>query len=153
MAAHVAVVLLDGERGARGDAVMDWHPGCVVVLVSSEWWSKRTGPSGSGPAIRKTALEHYVGVDVLLELSSLWVLDVTGKVIRKAKVASEPEALVAFLRGLDLVIGCVGLKVGPLSQWLYDGLHEAGLGPVLLETRHVKAALSAMAVKTDRRDA
>ncbi len=98
-------------------------------------------------------MEHYVGVDVSLELSSLCVLDVAGKVIREAKVASEPEALVAFLRGLDLTIARVGLEAGPLSQWLYDGLHEAGLAPVLLETRHVKAALSAMAVKTDRRDA
>ena len=98
-------------------------------------------------------MEHYVGIDVSLELSSLCVLDVTGKVIREAKVASEPEALVAFLRGLDVVIGRVGLEAGPLYQWLYDGLHAAGLGPVLLETRHVKAALSAMAVKTDRRDA
>ena len=98
-------------------------------------------------------MEHHVGIDVSLELSSLCVLDATGKVIREAKVASEPEALVAFLRGLDLQIARVGLEAGPLSQWLHDGLREAGLEPVLLETRHVKAALSAMAVKTDRRDA
>lgn len=97
-------------------------------------------------------MEHHVGIDVSLELSSLCVLDATGKVIREAKVASEPEALVAFLSGLDLRIARVGLEAGPLSQWLYDGLREAGLEPVLLETRHVKAALSAMAVKTDRRD-
>ncbi len=88
-----------------------------------------------------------------LELSSLCVLDATGKVIREAKVASEPEALVKFLSGLDLTIVRIGLEAGPLSQWLYDGLHEAGFEAVLLETRHVKAALSAMAVKTDRRDA
>jgi transposase len=73
--------------------------------------------------------------------------------MREAKVASEPEALVAFLRGLGLAIARVGLEAGPLSQWLYDGLREAGYDVVLLETRHVKAALSAMAVKTDRRDA
>ena len=74
-------------------------------------------------------MECYVGINVSLELSNLCVLDVTRKVIREAKVASEPEALVAFLRGLDLVIGRVGLEASPLSQWLYDGLHEAGLGP------------------------
>jgi transposase len=40
-----------------------------------------------------------------------------------------------------------------LSQWLYAGLAAAGFEAVLLETRHVKAALSAMVVKTDRKDA
>ena len=103
-------------------------------------------------------MEHHVGIDVSLELSSLCVLDATGKVIREAKVASEPEALVKFLRGLDLTIVRVGLEAGPLSQWLYDGLHEAGFEAVLAGSghcsdRHVKAALSAMAVKTDRRGA
>jgi transposase len=40
-----------------------------------------------------------------------------------------------------------------LSQWLREGLVYAGLEVVLLETRHVKAALSAMTVTTDRKDA
>ena len=77
----------------------------------------------------------------------------TGKVIREAKVASESEALVVFLRGLGVAIVRVGIEAGPLSQWLSDGLQAAGFEAVLLETLHVKAALSAMAVKTDRRDA
>ena len=88
-----------------------------------------------------------------LELSSLCVLDPAGKPIREAKVPSEPEALVAFLSGLGLPIGRVGLEAGPLSQWLYDGLQKASFEVILVETRHVKAALSAMAIKTDRRDA
>jgi transposase len=69
-------------------------------------------------------VEHHVGIDVSLELSSLCVLDATGKAVRETKVASEPEALVAFLRGLP--IARVGLEAGPLSQWLYDGLQAAG---------------------------
>ena len=40
-----------------------------------------------------------------------------------------------------------------MSQWLRAGLSAAGLPAVLLETRHVKAALSAMTVKIDRKDA
>ncbi len=98
-------------------------------------------------------MEHHVGIDVSLELSSLCVLDAARKVVREAKVASEPEALVAFLRKLGLPVACVGLEAGPLSQWLHDGLRKTGFDAVLLEIRHVKAALSAMAVKTDRRDA
>ena len=40
-----------------------------------------------------------------------------------------------------------------MSQWLYGALREAGLAVELLETRHVKTALSTMPVKTDRNDA
>src|SRR3712207_4602770 len=98
-------------------------------------------------------MEHYVGIDVSLELSSVCVMDAAGKVVREAKVRSEPEALVAFLAGLGVAVTRVGLEAGPLSQWLHAGLTAAGHETVLLETRHVKAALSAMVVKTDRRDA
>jgi transposase len=50
-------------------------------------------------------------------------------------------------------LGRIGLEAGPLSQWLQAALIKAGFDAVLLETRHVKAALSAMIVKTDRWDA
>jgi transposase len=40
-----------------------------------------------------------------------------------------------------------------LSQWLHAGLTAAGFPAILIETRHVKAALKAMTVKTDRNDA
>jgi transposase len=98
-------------------------------------------------------VEHYAGIDVSLERSSVCVVDGTGRIVREAKVASEPEALVAFLGQLGLPLTRVGLEAGPLSQWLHAGLSEAGYEAVLLETRHVKAALSAMVVKTDRKDA
>ena len=77
----------------------------------------------------------------------------TGRIVREAKVASEPEALVGFFAGLGVAVTRIGLEAGPLSQWLHAGLTGAGFEAVLLETRHVKAALSAMVVKTDRKDA
>jgi transposase len=98
-------------------------------------------------------MEHYAGIDVSLERSSVCVVDATGRIVREAKVASEPEALVAFLGRLGMPVTRVGLEAGPLSQWLHEGLAKAGFEAVLLETRHVKAALSAMVVKTDRKDA
>ncbi len=98
-------------------------------------------------------MEYYAGLDVSLELSSVCVVDAQGQVVCEAKVASDPESLIGFFRAQDLEIGRVGLEAGPLSQWLHAGLVNAGFEAVLLETRHVKAALSAMTVKTDRRDA
>jgi transposase len=98
-------------------------------------------------------MEHYAGIDVSLERSSVCVVDATGRIVREARVASEPEALVRLFGQLGLPLTRVGLEAGPLSQWLHAGLTAAGFEAVLLETRHVKAALSAMVVKTDRKDA
>ena len=98
-------------------------------------------------------MEHYAGIDVSLEQSSVCVVDATGRIVREAKVPSEPEALVRFFGQLGVIVTRIGLEAGPLSQWLHAGLRRAGFETVLLETRQVKAALSAMVVKTDRKDA
>ena len=47
----------------------------------------------------------------------------------------------------------IGLEAGPLSQWLFSGLAEAGLPVICIETRHTKAFLKAQVNKTDRNDA
>src|SRR5262249_42634269 len=50
--------------------------------------------------------------------------------------------------------GRIGLEAGPLSQWLVNGLAEAGLPVVCVETRHMKALVQAQKVnKSDRNDA
>jgi transposase len=98
-------------------------------------------------------MDYYAGIDVSLEVSHVCVVDGTGKIFREARVMSDPEALVDFFRRLEVRTDRIGLEAGPLSQWLHAGLTGAGFETVLLETRHVKAALSAMTVKTDRKDA
>ena len=98
-------------------------------------------------------MEHYAGIDVSLESASLCVVDATGRIVREAKVASEPDVLIGWFRGLEFAVTRIGLEAGPLSQWLYAGMREAGLSVELLETRHVRDAFKAMPVKTDRKDA
>ena len=98
-------------------------------------------------------MEYYAAIDVSLELSSVCVVDGTGKIVREAKVASEPEALAAWFNDSGFEFTRIGLEAGPLSQWLHAGLTAAGFPAILIETRHVKAALKAMTVKTDRNDA
>ena len=98
-------------------------------------------------------MNHYAGIDVSLECSSVCVVDASGKIMREAKVASEPEALVGWFSSLGLALERIGLEAGPLSQWLYAEMKKAGLAVELLETRHVRDAFKAMPVKTDRKDA
>ncbi|MEH2529220.1 transposase [Bradyrhizobium sp. AZCC 1588] len=98
-------------------------------------------------------MDHYAGIDVSLECSSVCVVEATGKILREAKVASEPEALIAWFRSLGFGLERIGLEAGPLSQWLFARMKAAGLAVELLETRHVRKAFEAMPVKSDRNDA
>ena len=98
-------------------------------------------------------MKHYAGIDVSLNSSSVCVVDESGKIVREVKVASEPVALIHCIKSFGVRVERIGLEAGPLSQWLYGTLRECELPVELLETRHVKAALSAMPVKTDRNDA
>jgi transposase len=83
-------------------------------------------------------MEHYAGIDVSLECSSVCVVDANGQIVREAKVASEPQALIAWFGSLGLSLERVGLEAGPLSQWLFAAMKAAGLAVELLETRHVR---------------
>src|SRR5213594_4725762 len=98
-------------------------------------------------------MNHYAGIDVSLECSSVCVVDASGKNVRESEVASEPEALIAWLRSLGFAVERIGLEAGPLSQWLYAALREAKFAVELLETRHVRDAFKSMPVKSDRNDA
>ena len=98
-------------------------------------------------------MDYYAGIDVSLECSSVCVVNASGKIVREAKVASEPEALIGWCASLGLELARIGLEAGPLSQWLYAAMKEAGLAVELLETRHVSDAFKAMPVKSDRNDA
>jgi transposase len=98
-------------------------------------------------------MNHYAGIDVSLECSSVCLVDGAGKILRETKLLSEPEALIAWFRSLGLTCERIGLEAGPLSQWLYAAMRDAGLAVELLETRHVRDAFKAMPVKTDRNDA
>jgi transposase len=98
-------------------------------------------------------MNYYAGIDVSLEYSSVCVVDANGGIVREGKVASEPEALIAWFRSLGFGVSRIGLEAGPQSQWLYAAMREAGLAVELLETRHVRDAFKAMPVKTDRKDA
>jgi transposase len=98
-------------------------------------------------------MNHYAGIDVSLEASHVCVIDGSGKIVREAKLASEPAALIAWFGSLELGLTRIGLEAGPLSQWLYAAMRDAGLAVELLETRHARNAFKIMPVKTDRKDA
>src|SRR5258708_9374218 len=101
----------------------------------------------------KRSMDHFAGLDVSVRETSVCIVDDTGKIVREAKVASEPDALLAVLANPAYHFKRIGLEAGPLSQWLFSALAEADLPVVCVETRHMQAVLKAQINKTGRNDA
>src|ERR1039457_7121555 len=98
-------------------------------------------------------MDHFAGLDVSVKETSICIVDDTGRIVREVKVASEPEALLQVLGNPIYHFKRIGLEAGPLSQWLFSALAEAGLPVICVETRHMRAVLKAQINKTDRNDA
>ncbi len=98
-------------------------------------------------------MDYFAGLDVSVKETSVCIVDDAGKIVREARVASEPEALLQVQTNTSYRFKRIGLEAGPLSQWLYSVLAEAGLPVICVETRHMRAVLKAQINKTDRNDA
>jgi transposase len=97
---------------------------------------------------------YFVGLDVSVKETSVCVVDDAGKVILEQKVPTEPADIIALLTSLGVSFCRIGIEAGPLSQWLFNALTEAALPVICVETRHMKALLTAQQInKTDRNDA
>jgi transposase len=103
--------------------------------------------------VEKHDMKFYAGLDVSVKETSICIVDETGKVCRELKAASHPEDLITILKDPAWQLARAGLEAGPLSQWLFSGLAEAGLPVICIETRHAKAFLKAQINKSDRNDA
>ena len=95
----------------------------------------------------------YAALDVSLETTTVCIMARDGSLIQEAVVPSDPTALSACLEEHRDGLERIGLEAGPLSEWIVRGLADHGLTAILMETRQVRAALSAQIVKTDRKDA
>jgi transposase len=98
-------------------------------------------------------MDHFAGLDVSVKETSICIMDDTGRIVREVKTTSEPAALLRVLGNPIYRFKRIGLEAGPLSQWLFSALAEAGLPMICVETRHMQAVLQAQINKTDRNDA
>jgi transposase len=98
-------------------------------------------------------VEHYVGLDVSLKLTAICIVDGTGKIVREGTVASNPEAIAAFIRSHAPHVVRIGLETGATSTWLWTELDKMYLPIICIDARHAKAALKMQINKSDRKDA
>jgi len=94
---------------------------------------------------------EFAGIDLGKEVLSYHVVDAAGVTVRRGRAAATPRAARQALDGLDLER--VGVEAGPYGAWLVEGLCQAGVPGVLIETRRMKQFGQYSKVKTDARDA
>jgi transposase len=98
-------------------------------------------------------MEHYVGLDVSLKLTSICIVDRTGKVEREGVVTSDPDAIATFIKLHASHVVRIGLETGATSTWLWTELNKIGLPVICIDARHAKAVLKMQINKSDRNDA
>ena len=98
-------------------------------------------------------MEQYIGMDVSLTMTAICIVDRTGKIEREGVVASDPEAIAAFVRLHAQHVARIGLETGATSTWLWTELNKMELPVICIDARHAKAALKMQINKSDRNDA
>lgn len=98
-------------------------------------------------------MAHFAGLDVSMDETAVCVVDDHGAVLLQTSVATEPEAIAEALAPFAATLKRAGHEAGALSTWLQPELTALGVPAVCLETRHVRAAMSAQRNKTDATDA
>jgi len=98
-------------------------------------------------------MECFGGLDVSIEETAICVVDDKGAVHLQTSVATDPEAILQALKPFLPRLRRVGHEASSLSPWLHPELKALGIPAVCLETRHVRAAMSAQRNKTDAADA
>ncbi len=98
-------------------------------------------------------MKYFAGLNVSLEETAICVVDEAGRIVKEARAASEPQALIIALRKVDLPLERIGLEACSLTAWLHDGMCVSGLPAICTETRQANAAMRTMPNKSDRNDA
>jgi transposase len=67
-------------------------------------------------------MKLYCGLDGSVKEIAICIVDEDGRICREFKVLSHPQDISRALKGPGVRLERIGLEVGPLSQWLFEGL-------------------------------
>src|ERR1700746_3719932 len=98
-------------------------------------------------------MARFVGLDVSQRLTSICVVDDTGRRVWRGQCASDPDQIARLISLHAGDAAGVGIETGPMTPWLVHELRGRGLNVVCLDARHASAALKMQMNKTDQNDA
>jgi transposase len=98
-------------------------------------------------------MARFVGLDVSQRLTSICVVDDTGRRVWRGQCASDPDQIARLISLHAGDAAGVGIETGPMTPWLVHEFRAWGLNVTCLDARHASAALKMQINKTDQNDA
>jgi transposase len=98
-------------------------------------------------------MARFVGLDVSQKLTSICVVDDTGRRFWRGQCASDPEQIARLISRYAGDAAGIGIETGPMTPWLVHEFRARGLDVTCLDARHASAALKMQMNKTDQNDA
>jgi transposase len=98
-------------------------------------------------------MARFVGLDVSQKLTSICVVDDTGRRFWRGQCASDPEQIARLISRYARDAAGIGIETGPMTPWLVHEFRARGLDVTCLDARHASAALKMQMNKTDQNDA
>jgi len=97
---------------------------------------------------RTAAMSQFAGLDVSIDEAAVCVVD-EGVVLMQCSVATGSEVITKALSPFAATRKRVGHEARALSPWLQPALLASGVPAVCMETRQVRATMSAQRNKND----
>ena len=98
-------------------------------------------------------MTRFVGLDVSQKLTSICVVDDTGRRLWRGSCASDPEQIARAIYRHAGDDARIGIETGPMTPWLVHEFRARGHNVTCLDARHASAALKMQMNKTDQNDA
>jgi transposase len=99
------------------------------------------------------SMTRFVGLDVSQKLTTICVVDDTGRRVWRGQCTSDPELIEWAVRRHAGDDARLGIETGPMTPWLVHELRGQALDVTCLDARHARAALKMQINKTDQNDA
>jgi len=98
-------------------------------------------------------MARFVGLDVSQKLTSICVVDDTGRRLWRGQCATDPEQIARVSSRHAGDDARIGIETGPMTPWLVHEFRARGLNVTCLDARRASAALKMQMNKTDQNDA
>ena len=131
------MVWTSGNRGREPELARCCDPGAVA-----RWFALGGG-----------TMARFVGLDVSQKLTSICVVDDTGRRLWRGQCATDPEQIARVSSRHAGDDARIGIETGPMTPWLVHEFRARGLNVTCLDARHASAALKMQMNKTDQNDA